>query len=212
VTATARPPIEFTRAADEAAEVQASARSVLFLDIPTRRYIAIEGDAPPGSGPFQRAIAGLYAAGYALHFALRSRGVLAPVGHLHGLYWVGEPGPLRDDTTEPGGPMQWRLLLGLPEQATRGEVDAAIARSQDHASDELPPRPEVITWTEGRVAQTLHVGAYDAEGPTTDRLRAGIEEAGLVAVGCHHEIYLSGPQTPPETTRTVIRQPVAPRA
>jgi hypothetical protein len=218
VTATARPPVEFIHAADEAAEALASTRSVLFLDIPNRRYLAIEGLAPPGSDAFRMAIGGLYAAGYAVHFALRARDVAAPVGHLHGLFWAGEPGPLPAataqplapaETTAPAEPMHWRLLLGLPVQATVAEIESAIARSQDRVSGEVPPRPELIAWAEGHVAQVLHVGPYDAEEPTIARLRDGIAAAGLVPVGCHHEIYLSGPQTPPERTRTVIRQPVA---
>ena len=67
------------------------------------------------------------------------------------------------------------------------------------------------TLAEGRSAQTLHVGAYDAERPTLDRLRAAISEAGFVPAGRHHEIYVSDPnRTAPERLRTIIRYPIQP--
>jgi hypothetical protein len=205
VIAILNPPIPLERFADEAAEVRAArGTAVRFLDIPERRYVAVDGDALPGSELFQHAIGTLFPIAYRLHFAVKARGVDAPIGHLHGLYWIGEPEPLPEDAR--AGSMQWRLLIGVPAEASVGEVDAAITHAGTAASGIVP---RVVEWREGAVAQTLHVGAYDAEGPTVERLRAAIAEAGLRPTGCHHEIYLSGPQTRPERTRTIIRQPVA---
>ena len=56
-----------------------------------------------------------------------------------------------------------------------------------------------------------HVGPYENERPTIDRLNAYVEEHGLEVTGRHHEIYLGDPRrTAPEKLRTVIRLPVAP--
>lgn len=211
MTVISHPPLEFVRASDEAAECRASARSVGFLTIPPRRYLAIEGGEQPGGEAFRAAIGALFGAAYGVHFAMRRRGLDAPIGHLHGLYWTGEPGPLpADDEAAVAqlGPMRWRLLITLPDAATDEEIAAAVDRHIASAAPAMP-RPETLRWAEGRVAQTLHVGPYDAEQPSVDRLRAAIAAAGLRAVGCHHEIYLSGPRTRPERTRTIIRQPVA---
>jgi hypothetical protein len=55
----------------------------------------------------------------------------------------------------------------------------------------------------------MHVGPYDAEPPTIERLHRGIAEHGLRPRGCHHEIYISDPgRTRPERLKTIIRQPV----
>jgi hypothetical protein len=87
--------IQFERAASEEAESRASARHVRFLYVPERRYLAVDGErAPPGSDAFQYAIGSLYAVAYALHFILKARGTSAPIGHLHGLFWVNQPGPM----------------------------------------------------------------------------------------------------------------------
>jgi len=212
VVATIRPPVEFIPVADETAEIQASRESVLFLDIPDRRYLAVEGDAPPGSESFKRAIATLYPIAYALHFALRARGIQAPVGHLHGIYWIGdgEERPLPQELAEsstPDVPMRWRLLIGLPDAADPAEIEAAIAHQRGRPTS-TGIEPAVVRWREGQVAQILHVGPYNAEAPTVARLRAAIREAGLVPTAGHHEIYLSGPRTAADRMRTVIRQAV----
>lgn len=70
-------------------------------------------------------------------------------------------------------------------------------------------RVHVETVQEGPCAQLLHVGSYDAEEPTLERLHQAIAQAGLRSHGAHHEIYISDPnRTVPERLKTVIRQPV----
>lgn len=62
---------------------------------------------------------------------------------------------------------------------------------------------------EGPAAQVMHIGPYDAEGPTIKRLHELIAESGRTRRGKHHEIYLSDPRrSAPEKLRTIIRQPV----
>lgn len=210
---TIRQDVEFERPADDAAAAQASANHVRFLWIPKRRYLAIDGSTPPGDEAFQRTIGRLYQVAYALHFAMRARGIGTPIGHLHGLFWIGDKGPLPVAPFASGaegvGSMEWRLLMAAPAAAQAADIDAAIAQvRRRQASRAESPNLAVIDWEEGRVAQLLHIGPYDAEYPTIQRLEAAIAAAGLVRTGCHHEIYLSGPSTPPDRTRTVIRQPV----
>jgi hypothetical protein len=207
-------PVKFEAAAAERDEVKASATRVRFLTVPERRYLAIEGDAPPGGDAFQAAIGALYGTAYPLHFALRERGVRVPIGHLHGVFWFERPDPIPLSLYAEGAsapsPMQWRLLITLPDEASASEIAAAVERMLAKGGADAPV-PSVITWDEGQVAQLLHVGPYDAEYPTIERLTTAIRDAGLEPAGCHHEIYLSDPRTPPERTRTVIRQPVTAR-
>ena len=67
----------------------------------------------------------------------------------------------------------------------------------------------VERWREGPSAQILHVGPYDAEVPTIERLHSAISTAGLHPRGRHHEIYLGDPRrSAPEKLRTIIRHPV----
>jgi hypothetical protein len=74
-----------------------------------------------------------------------------------------------------------------------------------------------LAWLrEGRAAQVMHLGPYADEAPTIARLHAFIAEAGETAnplVQKHHEIYLSDAnRTAPARMKTILRQPVLPKA
>jgi hypothetical protein len=95
-------------------------------------------------------------------------------------------------------------------QSAQFDADT-LAESIEAAATEHPEatRPSVLHWCEGRSAQVLHVGPYDAEGPTIQLLHESIAEAGCRPRGRHHEIYLSDPRRcAPERLRTILRQPV----
>jgi len=89
---------------------------------------------------------------------------------------------------------EWTLMVPAPE-----------------AGAPAPPAPlrrELLD--EGRVAEILHLGPYEAEAPTIAALHAFIAEQGLHPRGRHHEIYLDDPRTTePERLRTRLRRPVA---
>jgi hypothetical protein len=213
MTITAPPQVEFEHPAAWEDLTRARADRVRFVYVSYRRYFMLEGGARPGSPEFQAAISTLYPVGYTLHFALKARGVNAPIGMLEGLYWCERPGPIALEAFAPGADpleMSWRLLLATPDEATDEEVSAAIAEvaRRGTAPAESLAQLRCQGWLEGESAQILHVGSYDAEYPTEARLHEALAEAGLRPRGCHHEIYLSQPSTPPERTRTIIRQPV----
>ena len=72
-------------------------------------------------------------------------------------------------------------------------------------------------WREGLCAHVLHVGPYDTESASIDRLEAFLQgegyESDFSGERRHHEIYLGDPRrTAPEKLRTVIRHPVRKRA
>jgi effector-binding domain-containing protein len=71
---------------------------------------------------------------------------------------------------------------------------------------------ELATWEYGEVAQILHVGRYDQEEETVDRLKAFIESQGYQISGLHEEEYLKGPgmlfMGNPDKYLTLIRYPV----
>jgi effector-binding domain-containing protein len=60
----------------------------------------------------------------------------------------------------------------------------------------------------GSFATLVHVGAYDSLGVAYDRLTAWIRAHDLAFAGPPREVYMSGPETPPEQVRTIIEFPV----
>jgi hypothetical protein len=205
--------VEFEQPADYRAELVARPDRIRLLMIPARRYLTIDGSGAPAAAGFRDAIGSLYPIAYTLHVALKRRGVQAPVGALEGLFWKGAPGPMSLEQyaaiAASNEPWSWRLLLPVPSEGTDEDVAAAIS---DVAAKRRPPlldRVRCEPWAEGPVAQILHVGPYDAEPPTIERLQRSIAEQGLRPRGCHHEIYISDPgRTNPARLKTLIRQPV----
>ena len=59
--------------------------------------------------------------------------------------------------------------------------------------------------------QILHVGPYDDEAPTLERLhREFLPAHGFTPTERHHEIYLSDARkTDPTRLKTILRQPVS---
>jgi hypothetical protein len=59
------------------------------------------------------------------------------------------------------------------------------------------------TWQYGTIAQILHLGAYDQEGPNIERLIKFVEDSGYQIAGDHEEEYLTTPDA--KVPKTIIR-------
>jgi effector-binding domain-containing protein len=62
----------------------------------------------------------------------------------------------------------------------------------------------------GKWASVIHVGPYDQLKVAYEALTAWVKEQGYVPTGAAYEVYFSGPETPPQETRTQIMFPLAP--
>jgi hypothetical protein len=92
-----------------------------------------------------------------------------------------------------------------------GKADLADARRTLAArgKDAGCERVELIRLGEGSCVQMLHVGPYDQERVTIERMLAWAADEGWQPAGRHHEIYLSDPRrVPPAKLRTILRMPV----
>lgn len=182
---------------------------VRFVDVPEKRYLAVDGTDVPGGEAYQAAIGALFGAAYGLHFGLRGRGIRGHrIGEFGALYWL-TPDQLAGESSSPataGVDWRWRLLIDIPDEATGADVEAARERIGEAAS-----RVELITWREGRCGQILHVGSYGSETPTIRRLHEAMATRGLRPVGPLHEIYLNDPRrVGEEKAKTLLRQAVEP--
>jgi len=181
-----------------------------FVDVPELGYLVIDGSGAPDEteGSFQRAIQTLFKASYAVHFAVRKKRGEAPrVMPIEALWWVDGPDPAEFDHAAPEA-WRWRAQIMQPPPIDQGIVAGALRQLEVKGVPGLADLRYEL-WVEGRCAQTLHVGPYDAEGPAIQALHQAISDAGYLPRGRHHEIYLGDPRrSTPERLRTLIRQPV----
>lgn len=215
MTTTSTPVLRTGRSAPTADSLDllgARADRVRYLDVPRLRFLMVDGRGAPGAETLGPRIALLYPVAYGLHFALRERGVRERVAPLEGLWWTADGRPLEAQQAERTS-WEWTLMLAIPTVATDEEIATVIADVQ-RKKPGLPLGDLRVEWfAEGPSAQILHVGPYEAEGPTIDRLLAAIAADGFRPRGRHHEIYLGDPRRArPDRLRTLLRQPVEPAA
>ena len=187
-----------------------SPRKVEVVDVPRMNFLMVDGEGDPNTAKaFSDAIEALYPLAYTLKFMVKKgeTGIDYGVLPLEALWWADD---LSAFTTGNKDAWKWTLMIMQPEFVTGEMVKAAtleVARKKKPVS---LPLVRFEAFTEGKAAQTLHIGPFSAEGPTIERVHALIEESGSQRVGKHHEIYLSDlRRTAPEKWKTIVRQPMS---
>ncbi|GAA1850175.1 GyrI-like domain-containing protein [Microbacterium koreense] len=179
------------------------------VDVPDMTYLAVDGRGDPNaSAAYAEAVEALFTTAYAIRAQSKARGTMFVVGPLEGLWSSADPGSF---VTRDKGAWEWTMLIPIPDAVDPEDVAAGLAAARKK-KPRLPP-VEVRVLSEGRCLQILHVGSYDDEAPTLQRLHDELMPAkGVTFNGPHHEIYLADPRrTAPEKLRTVLRQPITPR-
>lgn len=187
------------------------------VDVPAMRFVAVRGEGDPNEegGAYKRALEVLYALCYTIKMSRRGDHriegyfdyVVPPLEGLWRQEGEGEFDPARKDA------LHWISMIRLPEFVTEAEfawAKAEVARKKGLDASGA----EYFLYNEGLCVQCMHIGPYDAEPETLERMRAFIRESGLrLETGggrLHHEIYLSDPRRcAPEKLRVVLRVPVS---
>jgi len=185
----------------------AAAAKPAIIDVPPMNVLMVDGTGDPNSPAFQEAVGSLYSIAYTLKFAFKKdKGIDYPVMALEGLWCADDPAVFMSGKRDE---WRWTLLIVLPDLVKKKDVAEAVAAVKKKAKFPRFPEVRFETFAEGRAAQIMHVGPYEAEGPTVERLHRFIEEQGYRLRGRHHEIYLGDPRrSAPEKLRTIIRHPV----
>jgi len=108
-------------------------------------------------------------------------------------------------------PPRARWLGGL--NAPKNEWVGLFALPLPDQVTSLPPGStgaKIDIWPYGEVAEILHVGGYDQEAPTVEKLIKFIADKGYEIAGPHEEEYLKGPESGPNAAeyQTIIRYQV----
>lgn len=188
-----------------------TAKDFTVVDVPELRYLAVDGKGDPNtSAAYAQAIEALYPVAYNLKFTSKKtldRDFV--VGPLEGLWRADDPAVFlaRDKQS-----WEWTMLISQPPWITEDLVRTAIEEVAKKKALPALGSVRLHTVVEGLSVQILHVGSYDDETPTLDRLHNQyLPEHGLTFNGDHHEIYLSDARrTEPAKLKTILRQPVKP--
>ena len=188
----------------------------VIVTVPPMNYLAVRGTGDPNTpdGAYKQAVGLLYSVAYTIKMSPKAGRQIA--GHfdyvvppLEG-FWM-QTGTDSIDYSRKED-FQWISVIRLPDHVTEADLawaveEASRKKKTDHSAVGL------LTVDEGLCVQCMHIGPYDDEPETVQRMHAFLEEQGycpdLSAHRLHHEIYLSDVRkTVPEKLKTVIRHPI----
>lgn len=188
----------------------------IIVDIPKMNYIAVRGQGNPNEedGEYKKAIGLLY--GIAFTIKMSYKGTHKIDGYfqyvvppLEGFWWQDNVTGIDYSQKEK---FQWIAVIRLPDFVTKEEFDWAVEEATKKKKEDFS-KVEYFTYEEGMSVQCMHIGSYDEEPLTVEKMHAYMEEQGyeldITEKRMHHEIYLSDPRrTSEEKLKTVVRHPI----
>lgn len=175
--------------------------------VPAFNYLMIDGEGDPNtSESFINAVEIMYGVSYTLKFIIKAeRKIDYKVMPLEGLWWADD---MLDFTAGNKDRWKWTIMIHQPELITEAYFADAMNKYSEKKKKDVSGTIRFEIYDEGRSIQTLYIGAYKDEGPKIAEIHKYIASLGCKMKGKHHEIYLSDARkTPPETLKTIIRQP-----
>jgi len=157
-----------------------------ILKMPPQKMAVVHAKGAPDK-VFPEFMPALYGSAYTLKFDLKKKGLPTfKVSGLRARYPDAHLVPMEEWTHIIGLPIP-EDTTSLPQKAPNIEV-------------------KIEQWQYGTVAQILHLGPYDQEHATVERLHRFIEDSGYKIAGIHEEEYLTSPDA--KVIKTLIRYPI----
>ena len=187
-----------------------------IVQVPVMNYIAVRGEGDPNAegGAYKQSIGLLYGIAFTIKMSRlgdhRIEGYFDyVVPPLEGFWW--QDG-IRGIDYSRKEQFRWISVIRLPDFVTREDFDWAVAEAARKKKTDFSG-VEFMPCEEGLCVQCMHVGSYDSEPATVERMHRYMEEQGYILditdQRLHHEIYLSDARkTAPEKLKTVIRHPI----
>lgn len=182
-----------------------------LVDIPEYSYFVIHGEGNPNDKDFAKKVEMLYALSYAIR--MMPKNGFTPEGYeeytvypLEGIWDLTEEGRSLDTLDK--DELVYDIMIRQPDFVTAEVVKKAfeIVKSKKKDMADLH-KVSFVKRAEGKCLQILHIGPYDTEPESfqkmKDYMKANqLEQRTLV----HKEIYLSDPRkADPEKMKTVLR-------
>lgn len=187
-----------------------------IVDVPEINYIAVRGQGDPNAegGEYKKAINLLYGVAYTIKMSKKGDHKIDGyfdfvVPPLEGFWWQegveGVDYARKED-------FKWISVIRLPDFVTEDDFKWAVEEATQKKKEDYS-KVEFFRYSEGLCVQCMHLGPYDDEPATVERMHEYIDGLGyapdMTGGRMHHEIYLSDARkTAPEKLRTVIRHPI----
>ena len=187
-----------------------------IVNIENTNYIAVRGGGDPNddNSEYKQSISLLYPVAYAIKMSKKGEYKIPDyfdfvVPPLEGFWW--QEG-IKGVDYERKSDFRFISLLRLPDFVSKENFDWAIQQAKTKKKMDFS-NVEYFTYDEGLCVQCLHVGSYNDEPITVERMHAYIENKGyqldITDERMHHEIYISDfRKTEPAKLKTILRHPI----
>lgn len=182
----------------------------VLVNVPKHKFLTIKGEGNPNGPDFAKRIETLYALSYGIKMLPR-KGVEIEgyyeytVYPLEGVWDLSEEGRRKDylDKNE----LVYKIMIRQPDFITKDIVDKVMENVKNKKPELFVSDVEFEEIEDGLSVQMLHVGPYDDEYKTFEKMNMFIEENNLVKTTLiHKEIYLSDfRRVEKEKLKTVLR-------
>ncbi len=187
-----------------------------LVTMPSMNFIAVRGKGNPNQedGAYKQSIGLIYAVAFTIKMSkLGSHQIKGyfdyVVPPLEGFWWQKNTKQIDYSRKED---FEWISMIRLPEFVTKEEFCWAVKEATAKKKMDFS-KVEFFTYDEGLCVQCMHIGSYDDEPATIEKMDAFAYEQGyeldINASRYHHEIYLSDVRRgKTQNLKTVIRHPV----
>lgn len=200
----------------EQKEFYRPSRKPEIIEVPPMQYLAIYGKGNPNlpDSEYKKTLQLLYSLAYTIKMSKKGSHRIPNyfdfvVPPLEGFWWqedtVGIDYSRKDK-------FNFISCIRMPAFVTQVEFDWAKAEATQKKKKDFSP-VKLLSMNEGQCVQIMHIGSYDDEPATIQKMKDFVVKQGLQFDYSdqrrHHEIYLSDPRrTKAENLKTVIRLPI----
>jgi hypothetical protein len=182
----------------------------IIVNVPTYKYYTIAGKGNPNNLEFSERVGALYNLCYGIKM-MPKKGI-TPTGYYeYSIFpleatWTLEDNDIHFETLDKDK-LVYKLMIRQPDFVTN---ELAMQNIETMKQKKPNPYLQYVVFeeiTDGKCVQILHIGSYDDEPPTFDKMNTFIKEQHLEKrIFAHKEIYLGNPlKTKTENLKTVLR-------
>ncbi len=197
-----------------------------IIQVPEMNFIMVDGHGDPNdeNGEYKKSIELLYALSYTIKMSQKFKKDASALKNLpdyvvpplEGLWWLDDANDM--DFTQKSK-FCWTSMIRQPDFVTPAAFEEAKKAVQKKKPELDVTKARLERFEEGLCVQCMHIGPYDAEPATMEKMESYVQGNNLIydignpspdnKIRRHHEIYLSDPRKAnPATMKTILRHPV----
>lgn len=176
-------------------ELYGAKQTPSLVIVPAQKFIMISGKGNPNDVDFSNRVAALYSLAYAVKMGYKSAATKQNIQsdiHDYTVYPLEGVWKLREDVEFVKENLEYTIMIRQPDFIAEEMVKAALERVKVKKPNPLYDEIRFDTMQDGKCIEILHIGAFDDEPASFEKMDQFAKENGLErAERWHREIYLN---------------------